>query len=82
MTSMEALAEQSSGVKIALARRLEQLILDNRTLRDRLADSDARAGALHEANKALAKSEQKIRMRLESFANRVAATSASPAKKR
>ena len=72
---MEALAEQSSGVKIALARRLEQLILDNRTLRERLQDSDERAGMLRETNKALAESEQKIRKRLESFANRVAAAS-------
>uniref|UniRef100_A0A7S2WSN5 Myosin motor domain-containing protein n=1 Tax=Mucochytrium quahogii TaxID=96639 RepID=A0A7S2WSN5_9STRA len=53
MDAMELLAQQASGVKIALAKRLESLILENRTLRQDQTDAEELVGKLQQENQIL-----------------------------
>lgn len=53
LKSMETLSEQASSVKIKLARRLEGLILENRTLRQEMNEAEERVAKLEQENRLL-----------------------------
>ncbi|GBG34344.1 Myosin-6 [Hondaea fermentalgiana] len=53
LQSMETLSDQASSVKIKLARRLEGLILENRTLRQEMNDYESTIARLTQENRLL-----------------------------
>ena len=65
MVAMETLAEQASGVKIALAKRLEELILENRSTNATLVTLKDKVSFYKDANKLLQDDLKETRRQLK-----------------
>lgn len=65
MVAMETLAEQASGVKIALAKRLEELILENRSTSATLVTLKDKVSFYKDANKLLQDDLKETRKQLK-----------------